>query len=639
MAACLERPKTPKWTGNRHGKEGTPRMTGRDSAGKISAAGPLPKDAIAASFEALIRERKLFGAELNPSVLKKSGSGASFLVSAVPSMRRLLDRWEELFENRVLPSDFFGLVDVKLPAFEHRDKMILFAKDRVIYDTQIYHQGEPTGGLTFHLYREIDRERGYLSALLRGVRLRIVYIEQIHLKDQSSGYASSLFRHYEELFRELGFNQFRLKASLSVGKYYWAKEGFDCQDRPDLDRMKAEVRAFVGARDLPVKEAEIVRLNHAYDLALFRRDLKVSVYRNPEGYYAPAPGGAFVEECVFPLGKAVLLCSEPWDGYKIIHTNTPRRTGFVFSRGYLAHRTPVGHPESGNRLAGVVKAVQKSGLRDSLVFLAPYVPDEDSVTQVHRADFVERFRAAAREGQTHFGTRDCAICPDSFDVAMMAAGGVMAGVDAVMNGRVENIFCAVRPPGHHAGAGSAMGFCFLNNVAIGAAYARSVYGVERIFILDWDAHHGNGTQEIFAEDPRTYFCSIHEHPTFCFPGTGRRMERGSGDGRGYTLNVPLRPHAGDRELMDAFDGEVVPEIDRFRPDLIMVSAGFDAHGNDPIADLDLTELSYAHMTRGLCEAADRHCGGKIVSVLEGGYNGSSLASSVIAHLKALQGRS
>ncbi len=614
-------------------------MTDRDSRGTIGAAGSLPREAIAASFEALARDGKLFGAELNPNVLKKSGSGASFLVSAVPPMRRLLDRWEELFDNRVTPSGFFGLVDVKLPSFEHRDNMLLFAKDRVIYDTQIHHRGEPTGGLTFHLYREIDRERGVLAALLGGVRLRIVYIEQIHLRDQSSGYASSLFRHYEKLFRDLGFNQFRLKASLSVGKYYWAKEGFDCVERTDLDRMKEEIRAFARERDLPVKEAEIVRLNHAYDLALFRRDLKVPVYRNAEGYYAPARGGAFVEEHAFPLGKAVLLCSEPWDGYKIIYTNTPRRTGLVYASGYLSHRTPAGHPESGTRLIGLLKAVRKSGLRNSLVFLSPYLPDEESVRQVHRVDFIEGFRAAVRDGRAYFGTRDCAICPDTFDVALMAAGGVMAGVDAVMNGRVDNVFCAVRPPGHHAGADSAMGFCFFNNVAIGAAYARSLYGVERIFILDWDAHHGNGTQAIFEDDPRTYYCSIHEHPTFCFPGTGRRMEHGAGEGRGYTLNIPLRPHAGDRELRDAFDTEVVPEIDRFCPDLVMISAGFDGHANDPIADLDLTESSYDHMTRRICEAADRHCGGRIVSVLEGGYDGPSLASSAVVHLKALQGRS
>ncbi len=611
----------------------------RDSNGRIRFADPLPKDAVAASFEALIRDRRLFGAELNPSVLKKSGSGASFLVSAVPPMRRLLDRWGELFENRVSPADFLGLMDVKLPAFEHRDNMLLFARDRLIYDTQIFHRGEPTGGLTFHLYREIDRDRGALAALLRGIRLRIVYIEQITLKEQSSGYASSLFRTYERIFRDLGFNQFRLKASLSVGKYYWAKEGFDCQERDDLDRMRGELRAFVAARGLPVKEAEIVRLNHAYDFALFRRDLKVPVYRNAEGYYAAARSGGFVEERVFPLGKALLLCSQPWDGYKVIYTNSPRRTGFVYSPAYRFHRTPSGHPEDGKRLVGLLKAVRKSGLWDSLVFLGPYVPDEESVAQVHRADFIDAFRKAAREGQPWFGTRDCAICPDSFDVAMLAAGGVMAGVDAVMNGRVENIFCAVRPPGHHAGEASAMGFCFFNNVAIGARYARAVYGVERIFIVDWDAHHGNGTQEIFSDDPWTYYCSVHEHPTFCFPGTGRRMERGTGEGRGYTLNVPLRPHAGDRVLMDAFDTEVLPEIDRFCPGLIMISAGFDAHTADPIADLDLTETSYFHMTRRLCEAADRHCGGRIVSVLEGGYFGPSLAPSVVAHLKALQGRS
>ncbi len=614
-------------------------MTDRDSAATVLAAGPLPREEIAADFEALIRARRLFGAELNPNVLKKSGSGASFLVAAVPPMRRLLDRWAELFGNRVTPSGFLGLVDVKLPDFEHRDNMLLFAKDRVIYDTQILYRGDPTGGMTFHLYREFDRERGVVAALLRGLRVRIVYIEQINLKEQSSGYASSLFRHYERVFHDLGFNQFRLKASLSVGKYYWAKEGFDCQERKDLDRMREELRAFAHERSLPVKEAEIVRLNHAYDLALFRRDLRVRVYRNADGYYAPARGGAFVEECEFPLGKAVLLCSQPWDGYKVIYTNTPRRTGFLYAADYLAHKTPAGHPEGRKRLVGLLKAVRKSGLRDSLVFLAPYVPDEQSVTQVHTADFVARFRAAVREGRPYFESRDCAICPETFDVAMLAAGGVMAGVDAVMNGRVENIFCAVRPPGHHAGAASAMGFCFLNNVAVGAAYARSVYGVERIFILDWDAHHGNGTQEIFADDPTTYYCSIHEHPTFCFPGTGRRMERGTGEGRGYTLNIPMRPHAADRELVEAFDAEVVPEIDRFRPDLIMISAGFDAHAADDIADLDLSESSYAHMTRRVCEAADRHCGGRIVSVLEGGYNGQALASSVVAHLKALQGRS
>jgi acetoin utilization deacetylase AcuC-like enzyme len=215
----------------------------------------------------------------------------------------------------------------------------------------------------------------------------------------------------------------------------------------------------------------------------------------------------------------------------------------------------------------------------------------------------------------------------------------MAGVDAVMNRRVENVFCAVRPPGHHASRKQAMGFCFINNVAVGAAYARAAYGIKKIFILDWDVHHGNGTQDLFEEDPLTFFCSFHEHPTFCFPGTGRRMERGKGAGKGSTLNLPLRPHAGDAELVELFDRDVVPEIDRFRPDLILISAGFDGHRDDPIADIELTERAYEQMTRRICEAADRHCGGRVVSVLEGGYHRPAFASSAIAHLKALQGRS
>ena len=286
-----------------------------------------------------------------------------------------------------------------------------------------------------------------------------------------------------------------------------------------------------------------------------------------------------------------------------------------------------------------MKAVRKHCLRGSLVSLSPYVPDLEFLEGIHRAEYLARFRESARNGEKVFSTRDCSMGPKSFDVALLAAGGVMAGVDAVLNGRVDNVFCAVRPPGHHAGRDSAMGFCFINNVAVGAVYARAIYGVERIFILDWDVHHGNGTQEIFEGDPLTYYCSLHEHPTFCFPGTGRRMERGTGAGAGFTLNLPLKPHTGDAELMEIFEREVVPEIERFEPGLILISAGFDAHERDPIADLDLTEKSFAYMTRRVCELADRYCGGRIVSVLEGGYDGPALASSALVHLETLQGRS
>jgi acetoin utilization deacetylase AcuC-like enzyme len=599
----------------------------------------LPKETIVRSFEELLRAGRLIGADMREDVLKKSGKGTRYLICPLPPMRKLLALWAEVFENRLSPEDLFDRVGMPIHGFGHRDNVLLIARDRIIYDTQIVHGNEAIGGMTLDFYTIPDRSDGWLASLRNRRSLRIVYIEQIQLREQSSGYASSLFRRYEKLFHDLGFHQFRLKASLSVGKYYWAKEGFDFLDREDLGHMREGIRSFIKAKGLPVEEAEVSRLNHAYDVALFRKDLRIPVFRDGEGYYSLEKDASHIEESVFPLGKAYLLCSEPWDGYKIIYTNTPRRTGFVASTDYLEHRTGIGHRESPRRLDHLLKSVRKDDIRHSLVFLSPYVPGREIVEMVHRSGYLDDFRKAASTGARTFHTRDCMIGPKSFDVAMLAAGGVMAGVDAVLNGRVENVFCAVRPPGHHAGRDYAMGFCFINNVSVGAAYARAFYDVKKIFILDWDAHHGNGTQDIFEEDPMTFFCSIHEHPTFCFPGTGRRMEQGKGRGQGFTRNVPLRPHATDDALLEVFEKEVVPEVDRFRPDLIMISAGFDGHGDDGIADLLLTETSYAHMTRRLCDLAEKHCGGKIVSVLEGGYEGPALAASVIAHLKALQGRS
>ena len=599
---------------------------------------PPSRQDILRDFEKLIEERKLFGVELDPMMIKKSGKGARFLISAVPSMAKLLRRWGKLFANAISPCDLFEALSARTHEFEHRENLLLFGKEQVIYDTQIFQGEESIGELTLRFASIADPALGVL-AYLKGARLRIVHIGHIRVTAQRSGYASTLFRYYERLFRDLGFNQFQLSAALSVGKYYWAQEGFDFTDKSEIDRRKGDLRALVKARRLPVREVEIGRLNHAYDFARFKRELRIPAYRNAEGYYSLKRDEHFREEVSLPLGKAFLLSSAKWEGYKIIYTNTPRRTGFVTSSEYLMHRTRAGHPESPKRLSALLRAVRKHGLRSSLVFLEPYVPDLEFLEGIHRAEYLAKFRESVRNGEKEFFTSDCSICPATFEVALLAAGGVMAGVDAVLNGRVDNVFCAVRPPGHHAGRGSTMGFCFINNIAVGAIYARTVYGVERIFILDWDVHHGNGTQEIFEGDPLTYYCSLHEHPTFCFPGTGRRMERGTGAGTGFTLNLPLKPHTGDEELIETFEREVVPETERFEPGLIMVSAGFDAHTWDPIADLDLTEKSFAHMTRRICELADRHCGGRIVSVLEGGYDESSLAPSAMVHLKMLQGRS
>lgn len=605
---------------------------------RLLPGAPLEDDRILGEFSRLIEDRKLFGAEVNPEILKKSEGGAKFLLREPPPNRKLLSLWGTLFGNHVSPLRLIELLGPSIQGADHRELLLLFARDRLIYDTRILRGGEHIGEMTLSFRTEFERGKGLLG-LFRGRTIKIVYIENISLREQSSGYASALFRYYEGLFGKLGYHQFRLKASLSVGKYYWAKEGFDCLDESGIAQMRTRLKTLVRSKELPVREWEIDRLNHVYDVALFRNDLKIPAYRNREGYYALEKNAEYQEEFLLPVGKAFLLASDSWDGYKVIYTGTPRRTGFVYSDRYLDHRTRQGHVENPKRLEVLLSAIDANGLRDSLVFLKPYPADPEILGKVHDAAYLDAFRRAAASGATHFETRDCSISPESYEVALLAAGGVMAGVDAVMNGRVENVFCAVRPPGHHATRGGAMGFCFINNIAVGAAYARAVYNVERIFILDWDVHHGNGTQDIFEEDPFTYFCSFHEHPTFCFPGTGRRMERGKGPGQGSTLNLPLRPHAGDAELIELFDREVVPEIDRFRPDLILVSAGFDGHGDDPIADIELTERSYAHMTRGICEAADRHCGGKLVSALEGGYHRPAFASSAIAHLRALQGRS
>ncbi len=618
---------------------GTPE-TSDNGAVPDSAEHPSPrtKGEVWRGFDRLIREGKIFGAELNPNVIKKSGKGTRFLVAELPPRQKLLSRWEDLFRNRVSPDGFLEAVSADIQDFRHGENLLLFGHDRVIYDTQIFHADVPIGNMTLYLYSEYDRRLGW-RAYFAGRRLRVVYIEQIQLREQSSGYASALFQRYEKLFRGLGFNQFRLKASLSVGKYYWAKEGFDCAEKSEVRHMKEGLRALVRERNLPVTETEINRLNHAYDLAVFRRDLKVPVYRSGDGYYSLEMDGKHAEESMFPLGKAFLLCVRPWDGYKIIYTDTPRRTGFVHSKEYLEHEVRSGHRETGRRLTAVMKGIYREDLQQSLVFLKPYVPEMAYIHMVHDAGYIEAFRRSVESGARTFATRDCSVSRETFSAAMLAAGGVMAGIDAVMNRRVENAFCAVRPPGHHAGRGSAMGFCFINNVAVGAAYARSAYGVARIFILDWDAHHGNGTQEIFEDDPSVFYCSLHEHPSFCFPGTGRRMETGIGNGDGYTLNLPLEPRTGDRELVEAFDEAVVPALEKFHPELILVSAGFDAHHADTIADLELTDASYIHMTRRLCELAQNLCDGRIVSVLEGGYNVASLSSSVVAHLQTLQGRS
>ncbi|NNG45673.1 MAG: histone deacetylase, partial [Deltaproteobacteria bacterium] len=225
---------------------------------------------------------------------------------------------------------------------------------------------------------------------------------------------------------------------------------------------------------------------------------------------------------------------------------------------------------------------------------------------------------------------------NSYQIALLSAGGAIAGADAVTSGKADRAFCAVRPPGHHAARDEGMGFCLLNNAAITVRALQESHGISRVMVIDWDVHHGNGTQSIFWEDPSVFFFSIHENPAFLYPGTGRQWETGRGAGEGTTLNAPMPPGAGDDEYRLAFEQTLAPAAERFRPEFLVLSAGFDAHRDDPLADLELTEEGFRFLSRFAVDLANRYCGGRIVSILEGGYERESLTRCTEIHIRELQ---
>ncbi len=257
------------------------------------------------------------GAEFDPKVVRKKGKGTRFLIRKVPSAAKLLKLWQRFFGNRISPRALFEALSARTHGFDHRDNVLLFGRRWIMYDTEIARGEESIGELTLSFESVRDRARSFFASLL-AERLKVVRVEHIRLTAQQSGYASTLFRYYEALFRDLRFDQFRLSASLSVGKYYWAKEGFDFSDSSEAGRRKADLLVFVKERNLPVSEAEIESLSHAYEFAAFKRDVRIDAYRDPEGYYWLDPGDASCEKVVLPLGKAFLLSGPPWEGYKAI---------------------------------------------------------------------------------------------------------------------------------------------------------------------------------------------------------------------------------------------------------------------------------------------------------------------------------
>src|SRR3990170_7285996 len=322
-----------------------------------------------------------------------------------------------------------------------------------------------------------------------------------------------------------------------------------------------------------------------------------------------------------------------------------KKTGFVYSPVYLKHNTG-NHPENSNRLTTIIKWIENENLTKKLINLTPIPATVEQISLIHDREYIHNVKEACEKlipplpplekGGRGELDADTVISEDSYDAALLAAGGVITGVDAVFEGKIHNAFCCVRPPGHHAEKKRAMGFCIFNNIAIGAKYAQKMYNVKRVFIIDWDVHHGNGTQNAFYNDPAVFYVSLHQE--YLFPGTGRSDETGNGDGKGFTMNLPLPHGQGDKEYISLFKKRIYPKIINYKPDLIMISAGFDAHINDPLGSMNITSEGFGKLTDIICEASDKVCKGRIVSVLEGGYNLEALGESVVFHLKSLIGK-
>jgi acetoin utilization deacetylase AcuC-like enzyme len=314
-----------------------------------------------------------------------------------------------------------------------------------------------------------------------------------------------------------------------------------------------------------------------------------------------------------------------------------RNTGLVYDEQYLRHRPGEWHPERPARLEAIMQRLQETGLLDELILIRPYTAPLPWIERLHDPEYIKRFQLACEKGHTIFGVPDCGISPESYDIALLAVGGVFAAIENVMNGTVQNAFCAVRPPGHHAERSRALGFCFFNNIALGAVYLLENFGLERVAIVDWDVHHGNGTQHMFESDPRVFYLSLHEDPYSCYPGTGHSSERGKGKGEGFNLNLPLPAGSGDEAYLKALNEEALPRLRQFAPQFVLISAGFDAHADDPLAHQTLTRGAYLEMGKLLLQLAEDSAAGRLITVLEGGYNLTVLADCVEDHLRLLLG--
>jgi acetoin utilization deacetylase AcuC-like enzyme len=309
------------------------------------------------------------------------------------------------------------------------------------------------------------------------------------------------------------------------------------------------------------------------------------------------------------------------------------KTGFVYSPEFKKHITGAGHPERPERTEVVHASITKAPFAAELTDLKPTPATHQDLVRCHTAEYIETAKRDVMAGAGLLSTGDTNICRDSYDVALLAAGGVIGAVDQVCRGELKNAFCAVRPPGHHATPTHGMGFCLFNNIAIGARFAQAKHGIKRVLIVDWDVHHGNGTQDIFYSDETVLFFDTHQSPLY--PGTGAANEIGSGKGAGFTINCPFPAGTGGATILEAYAQKLLPAARAFKPELVMISAGFDSRLGDPLGSFRLTDEDYIQLTQFVMKIAGEFAQGKIVSVLEGGYSLDGLAKAATAHAGAL----
>ena len=342
-------------------------------------------------------------------------------------------------------------------------------------------------------------------------------------------------------------------------------------------------------------------------------------------------------ECLLQSDTIKALANHVQPSDDSTEPNKPMTTGFLFGEVYLRHKTGSGHPERPERLTAIVAMLKKKGLLDRLTAITPKPADDRWITSVHTPEYVQRVKTNCARGIGYVDSPDAPASKESYNVAVEAVGGVLLTIDRVMERKVNNAFCAVRPPGHHALQEKAMGFCLFNNVAIAARYIQQKHKLAKVLIIDWDVHHGNGTQAIFYDDPTVFYFSVHQFPFY--PGTGSAAENGTGRGLNCTLNIPLPAGTGDRKYREVFEQVLKPAAIAFEPDFVLISAGFDAHEDDLLGGMKVTTEGFAELTRIVKGIAEQCCAGRLVSILEGGYDLDGLAESAAAHFRALMDES